>query len=189
MVLKNYYWIFPKAIHPMICNKIISYMKTKTISKACVNDESILDKKYRDSDVCFGSSKWLYKYIQPFVKRANQYAEWNFQWDGSEDVQLTAYGKKQHYHWHQDDFAKANRRGKKRKLSCVIALNNATEYKGGALQLSWKDKFKDVIDEPVYMKDMGSVIVFPSFVWHRVTNVTSGIRYSATSWHEGNAYV
>ena len=31
----------------------------------------------------------------------------------------------------------------------------------------------------------GSVIVFPSFVWHRVAPVTKGTRYSLVIWNLG----
>ena len=34
----------------------------------------------------------------------------------------------------------------------------------------------------------GSIIVFPSFVWHRVKPVTSGTRYSLVAWHLGNPF-
>jgi hypothetical protein len=31
----------------------------------------------------------------------------------------------------------------------------------------------------------GSIIVFPSFLWHRVKPVTRGVRYSLVLWHLG----
>ena len=34
----------------------------------------------------------------------------------------------------------------------------------------------------------GSIIVFPSFVWHRVKPVTSGTRYSLVVWHLGRPF-
>ena len=35
------------------------------------------------------------------------------------------------------------------------------------------------------MKKQGTIINFPSFVFHRVTPVTKGIRYSLVVWHTG----
>jgi PKHD-type hydroxylase len=35
----------------------------------------------------------------------------------------------------------------------------------------------------------GSVVVFPSFVWHRVKPVTKGKRYSLVMWSAGKPYV
>ena len=34
----------------------------------------------------------------------------------------------------------------------------------------------------------GSIIVFPSFVWHRVTPVTKGERYSLIMWNLGQPW-
>jgi PKHD-type hydroxylase len=31
----------------------------------------------------------------------------------------------------------------------------------------------------------GSIVVFPSFLWHRVKPVTKGTRYSLVLWHLG----
>jgi len=35
------------------------------------------------------------------------------------------------------------------------------------------------------IKPKGSVVVFPSFVWHRVKPVTAGTRYSLVIWNLG----
>jgi PKHD-type hydroxylase len=34
----------------------------------------------------------------------------------------------------------------------------------------------------------GSIVVFPSFIWHRVKPVTEGIRYSLVIWNLGQPY-
>ena len=38
-------------------------------------------------------------------------------------------------------------------------------------------------------KVKGTIVVFPSFVWHRVTPVTSGTRYSLVNWLQGRPFV
>ena len=35
------------------------------------------------------------------------------------------------------------------------------------------------------IRPRGSIVVFPSFVWHRVKPVTSGTRYSLVIWNLG----
>ena len=35
------------------------------------------------------------------------------------------------------------------------------------------------------IRPRGSIIVFPSFVWHRVNPVTRGTRYSLVMWNLG----
>lgn len=81
-----------------------------------------------------------------------------------------------HYDWHLD-------RGglgiAPRKLSAVIQLSDPNEYEGGDLQLY-------VGSEPTNIKKQkGLVVVFPSFVLHRVTPVTGGTRRSLVAWLSG----
>ena len=67
-----------------------------------------------------------------------------------------------------------------RKLSVVIQLSNTLEYEGGELLFG-----EGVPQLPEEAKEQGTVIVFPSFLTHSVTPVTSGIRHSLVSWVEG----
>ena len=50
------------------------------------------------------------------------------------------------------------------------------------------DKGKNVKNVPEFRKK-GSIIVFPSFIYHRVTPVTEGTRYSLVTWNLGYPYV
>ena len=65
-----------------------------------------------------------------------------------------------------------------RKLSIVIQLSDPKDYDGGDFEFfdeGGNGKFRG----------KGSVLVFPSVHMHRVTEVTSGVRYSLVSWAEG----
>ena len=65
-----------------------------------------------------------------------------------------------------------------RKLSVVIQLSDPTTYQGGDFQ------FQDV-ETPVNFRTQGSILVFPSYLPHRVTEITDGVRYSLVDWLEG----
>ena len=102
--------------------------------------------KLRDSDVIFLSEDWIYNEVVPFIKEANQKADWNFDFDWCENAQFTIYGKKQHYDWHSDSYyepyndpSNINHFGKIRKLSCTILLNDPKEYKGGDFQFDLRN--------------------------------------------------
>ena len=63
---------------------------------------------------------------------------------------------------------------------------DGTEYEGGNLEfdfgtLSGKDRIK-ICEE---IKPKGSIIVFPSFLPHRVSPITKGTRYSLVLWSLG----
>lgn len=67
-----------------------------------------------------------------------------------------------------------------RKLSMVIQLSDPNEYEGGNLCFS-------EVENPNQddLRKKGSVIVFPSYLQHAVTEVTKGKRYSLVLWLSG----
>jgi len=56
--------------------------------------------------------------------------------------------------------------------------------RGGEFQFATYSKEKCIIQTPEINK-MGSIVVFPSDMEHRVTLVTKGIRYSLVVWFLG----
>tara|TARA_R110000823_G_scaffold215857_1_gene345430 strand:+ start:210 stop:821 length:612 start_codon:yes stop_codon:yes gene_type:complete len=199
MILKNYYYFFIKGIPDKTCDAIIKKFYSKKLDKGTIKGGSI---KVRNSDVMFSDDPELYDIINPFIHQANKEAGWNFQWDFTESFQFTKYKLNQYYNWHQDsspecypdDHRYVNYRGKYRKLSAVVALSDDSEYKGGEFQMDFRDKtmkdkkeIKDVrrIVTIKELRQKGTVIVFPSFMWHRVKPVISGTRYSLVSWSLG----
>ena len=160
-------------------------------------------QKKRKSDIVWLSDRWIYKEIHPYIHEANRLAGWNFDWDWSETCQFTKYGVGQYYGWHCDSWEVPYKRdklengtypvdhGKIRKLSVTISLNDPDEYDGGNLefdfrnQIDWERNRKAKIKECVEIRPRGSIIVFPSFVWHRVNPVTRGTRYSLVIWNLG----
>lgn len=94
-----------------------------------------------------------------------------------EHLQYTVYRDNGgHYDWHTD---RGDMSLSPRKLSLVLQLSDPSEYEGGDLELLTST-------EPTIMKKAkGLVIAFPSFVLHRVTPVTSGVRRSLVVWLSG----
>ncbi len=199
------YWLFQKKLPHHICDDIIKYGLSQKESIAWVGEEEIQPENkeavekvqtQRNSNVVWLQQRWLYRYIHPFVRDANQAAGWNFQWDFTESCQFTKYKLNQFYHWHCDAFTKPYdcpakpEHGKIRKLSAVISLSDDDEYEGGDFQFDFRnsDKGKNVRSVTEFRKK-GSVIVFPSFIYHRVTPVTKGTRYSLVTWNLGYPYV
>ena len=71
-----------------------------------------------------------------------------------------------------------------RKLSLTLCLTDPKEYEGGELQFFNGERpiEQRIIND---IQDQGSVIVFDSRDWHRVTPVTKGTRYSLVCWSVG----
>jgi PKHD-type hydroxylase len=208
MNLQNYYYYFQNALTPKFCDEIIKYgisqqeelaltgeqndklNKDKKLSKKNLKDL----KKKRDSNVVWLNDCWIYKEIQPYINKANKLAGWNFDWDWSESCQFTKYKLNQFYDWHCDSWegAYANKDdpdtfGKIRKLSVTCSLSAPEDYEGGELEFDFRnmDPDKPTIRKCAEISPRGSVVVFPSHVWHRVKPVTKGTRYSLVIWNLG----
>lgn len=88
-----------------------------------------------------------------------------------------------HFDWHADYCRETgNEAADFRKLSISVQLSDPSGYEGGELQA----RVRNGID--IAPKSRGTVIAFPSFVLHRVTPVTSGIRKSLVAWALGPDY-
>ena len=174
-----------------------AYKADGTMKKGALKN---LQKK-RKSEIVWVNDQWIYKEIHPFIHEANKTAGWNFDWDFSESCQFTKYGVGQHYGWHCDSWDKPydkpndlNSHGKIRKLSVTVSLSDPSEYEGGNLefdfrnQVDWERNKKSKIKECTEIRPRGSIIVFPSFVWHRVNPVTRGTRYSLVIWNLGKPF-
>jgi len=206
MIISNYYWYFTSAIPPRICDDIIKYGLSQAETMARTGEygdreltkQEIKDlKRKRNSDLVWLNDAWIYKEIQPYVNQANRNAGWNFEWDFSESCQFTKYKLNQYYDWHCDSWDKpydklnTKEYGKIRKLSMTCQLTDGSEYEGGELEFDFRNYDPHMRDESKHLRQAreilpkGSIIVFPSFVWHRVKPVTKGVRYSLVMWSLG----
>ena len=205
MNISNYYWYFKSAVPSKICDDIIKYglSQTETMARTGgygdkkLSEQEIKDmKRRRNSDLVWLSEPWIYKELQPYIHIANKNAGWNFEWSRSEPCQFTKYKLNQYYDWHCDSWEKPYENkgpdnGKIRKLSMTCQLTDGSEYEGGELEFDFRNYEPHMREEDKHLKKAkevlpkGSIIVFPSFVWHRVKPVTKGTRYSLVMWNLG----
>jgi PKHD-type hydroxylase len=208
MNLVNHYWYFQKALSEKFCDEIIKYAKSNEEKIALTgkfNDKEDLTKseikelkKKRNSNVVWLDDKWIYRQILPYVDLANKNAGWNFEFDYSEPCQFTKYSVGQYYGWHCDSWEtpydrpnNKNIHGKIRKLSVTCSLSEPSDYIGGELEFNFNDPEKSKnqnIRKCLEILPRGSIVVFPSFVQHRVCPVKNGTRYSLVIWNLGYPY-
>ena len=188
------------------------------IKKRVGEDKNIEQTRYvRDSEVAWFNDQWLYDLIHPFIHKANKDAGWKYNWDYSESFQFTKYNPGGFYGWHADGnschFGRYKRfipgvsptlkdgrppRGyttnpqmvnKIRKLSLTLNLNKPGEYDGGNLKFDFGPHAGGKrFHECTEIRPQGSLIVFPSYVYHQVTPVTRGTRYSLVLWSLGEPF-
>jgi len=206
MNISNYYWYFKSAIPPKICDDIIKYGLTQAETmartgsygdKKLTKDQVKDIKRKRNSDLVWLNDTWIYRELHPYIHKANKSAGWNYEWDRSESCQFTKYKLNQYYDWHCDSWDKVYDKpntpehGKIRKLSMTCQLTDGSEYEGGELEFDFRNYEPHMREEAKHLKQAkevlskGSIIVFPSFVWHRVKPVTKGTRYSLVMWNLG----
>jgi len=96
----------------------------------------------------------------------------------TEQLQYTVYEAAEggHYDWHVDHTTITPM---PRKLSLSLQLSDPADYEGCALELHAANSIEAA---PV---ERGTVIVFPSYVLHRVSPILSGRRRSLVAWVSG----
>jgi PKHD-type hydroxylase len=73
----------------------------------------------------------------------------------------------------------------RRKLSLTVQLSDPSEYEGGDFHIWYGGDEGQFITMP---KEKGTVLIFPSFLMHRVTPVTKGTRKALVFWTGGEPY-
>ena len=126
-------------------------------------------------------TKWIFDRLAAASIEANVEMNWNFDLIGFGDtLQYTQYfGEDEgHYSWHADIGPGVSHR----KLSIIVQLSDEEDYEGGDINLKIGSRDLDL------PKKRGGVIVFPSFILHRVLPVIEGNRKSLVAWISGPNY-
>ncbi len=164
------------------CKKIVRLGEAQedrdaTVKDAYISDNPVVVKDVRKSKVAFlirePRTKWIFDRIDAVVKEVNE--TYRFDLSGYNWIQIARYSEGNYYDWHLDIGEKLS---STRKLSITVQLSDPADYDGGELQLFTYTKEKPT-------RNIGSVIVFPSFLTHRVAPVTRGVRWSLVAWVNG----
>lgn len=206
MILKNSYWYFQKVLSDKFCNDIIKlalskkdslgvtgYLNPNEVEKS--DDLKIQLFKKRNSNIVWLNEQWIYNELHNYVNMANKNSGWNFDWDWSETLQFTIYKENQHYGWHTDAFEDPYKEGseyggKIRKISMTVSLTDPSEYEGGDFEIDCRNTEPGIENKIICneIKEKGSILLFPSHLWHRVHPVTRGTRYSLVMWTLGKPF-
>ena len=145
---------------------------------AKVNDqgEKIEKKEIRDATIYYIDEKQtrLYQILNKSAYSANKYFKYDI--NGIEKAQIIHYKAPSNgYEYHIDigpDGTAAHR-----KISMSLLLNE--EYEGG--EICFRSSEKESCTRP----KMGEVVLFSSFLSHKVKPVTTGDRYVVVAWFTG----
>jgi len=185
----KYEWVYYVSnISETSINNIVERGLSKQLNNGTVANEQsaqTVDTSYRRSKIHFFDEELdqdLFNLVYRLGVNSNNF---NFGFDINllQALQFSIYDSKDKgkYDWHKDtDWTSQDMYH--RKLSVVIQLSNSDEYTGGELEI---ENANFTSKEKADMRKKGSVIVFPSFITHRVTPVTKGKRMSLIGWLVG----
>ena len=141
------------------------------------------DKKSRQSTISwidFNKMQPMYDDLIYLVKKINRnHFGFSNNIQITEKAQVAEYSKGQFYHWHTDIYIDMDIEPPVRKLSMTLLLNDPSEFEGGNLEIAGKNMSP--------MKQ-GHAAIFASFLQHRVTPVTKGVRKSLVVWFSGEPF-
>lgn len=137
---------------------------------------------YRKSNISWlnisEETKWIYDALAVVAGSLNK-DFYGFDLTGVKTLQYTVYDSavQGHYKFHRDLHGVSNK--PQSKLSLVLQLSAPDEYEGGDLMIN------ETGEAFAAIKERGIIHAFPSFVLHRVTPVTAGVRKTIVAWFVG----
>ena len=191
MFLNTVHYIQEEAISKSLCENIMKTAYQKRLELAKVADGNQVNRK---SYITWYDDKELSTKIFDIIKDINIKTKWNFNLTELEPLQYTIYNLRNFYDWHIDSHTKPYKNGLIRKLSFTICLNDNelenNNYTGGDFEIClphpYHNKNKYFRFRKVFKQ--GTIIVFPSHIWHKVHPVVSGTRKVLVGWVVGKAF-
>jgi len=176
--MRSLWQLWPAALTSEQVNAIIAAGEAQPPVDATVFTGSKENREVRSSTV-----RWLYDHsvrdlLWGYVKQAN-IAAFGVLVDNYAEMQFTEYHAVEngHYDWHHDINWNADVNSD-RKLSITVQLSDPEDYEGGTFEF-------DECQTPAAAKAKGTILVFPSYLRHRVSPLTSGTRKSLVAWFHG----
>ena len=181
MVIKSPCWYWESEIPVDICDKIIDSVDMNQNKRGSLQNKEN-PKGKREVNMQFIDINWIDHIVLGYIRSANfQNFNYNLSDYNKERTQFTCYSQGDFYHIHCDYDDTIGDPNHTRKLSLSLQLSDEKDYEGGDLLIYPRpDK---IILAP---KAKGSVIVFDSRLFHEVTKVTKGSRYSLVKWYHGD---
>lgn len=193
--IDSIYKIYNNILTPQECKDIIDIFPTLDIKPAGIYGDKDVDKQtgrvdhtQRKGKVAFAISSEIphWSKILSAINHFNLTQGLNL--NGMFDIQLAKYEAGDHFIKHQDTSAKQFSRmadgDNTRKISASVQLSPEEDYTGGEFVMM-TEKTNEGSNGHVVSKDVGTMVLFPSYCEHMVSEIKSGTRYSLVIWAKG----
>ena len=179
--MRDTWQMWQSQIAPEECDAMIEQLRQLPPEEAKLGfDGASVNDNYRSSLVRWVGDEGIRNMLWYYAREANRLA-FGLDVTDAGSVQFTEYttGSCGKYDWHHDiDWN--NHAAFDRKISVVLQLSDGNYYEGCDFQ------FDEVPNpDPDALRAKGTIICFPSYLRHRVTEITKGSRYSLVAWFEG----
>lgn len=139
------------------------------------------DEEYRVCTINFVAESTatapIFERMRRVVHSLNR--KYRFQLGGfTEPFHFITYKAGGHFGWHSD---LAGGQTSTRKLSISVQLSDPADYRGGDLELCPHGTIAE-------FPGLGNALAFPSYIPHRVSPVTAGVRHALIVWVHGPAF-
>lgn len=184
------YRLWNGVVPPAVCQAVIDTFEEQWFQDATIqapDGAALVDERTRRAGNQFiEPGHWTGALASHFAHQANLL--WRFDLTALGTLSILRYEASGHFEWHTDVLAYEQAdypgigSGLERKLSVTVNLSDPGDYEGGDLQ--FLNGTGQLLTQSE-LRERGSVVVFPSTLGHRVTPITSGVRYALVGWMVG----
>lgn len=193
--MKGEWCYFKNYLDKQMCAKIIQDCQSLPVKEAAVGNgegQEVVNNSVRRTKIRFAhAGDWRFQYLfdifwKTGISANNDFFQFNI--SQLRYIQFAEYNANElaEYKTHHDVFWMNDDPVYHRKLSAVIQLSDPNDYEGGDFEIA--DASISTRPPAQDVRAQGTVFFIPSFVLHRVTPVTKGIRYSLVAWYDGKKW-
>ena len=179
--MRELFQIFPSALSDQQLADITAAAMLQPAQDGTIFSSADELKDMRRSSIRWLPDAWVRDLLWGYVRDANN-ANFHADVDNQADLQFTEYHADVggHYDWHHD-VQWNGQSGIDRKLSVTVQLSDPKTYDGGGIE------FEEVQTSADFTQ-RGTILIFPSYLRHRVLPVTRGTRQSLVAWFTGPSW-
>ena len=179
--MRELFHVIPHAFHDEEIAALISMAEQSPAQDGTVFSTAQGADTIRKSTIRWLRDEALQDRLWGYVQTAND-ASFGVDVINQADMQFTTYDSANsgHYDWHHDVHWNGQDH-QDRKISLTIQLSDPQDYKGGTFEF---EEVKTSAD----FTGKGTILLFPSYLRHKVHPVTSGTRHSLVAWFFGNRW-
>ena len=172
------------------CAELVNIGHSKNLEPGKIND-GLVKSNIRNSDLRFieplnlEKIGWMFERLKEVIDNVNDRV-YEYELKCFTPPQFTLYKEGDFYDWHMDLLiGDPCSNLYMRKLSATVFLSNPNDFTGGEFLIGRKP---DNTHENIVANEQGAMVLFPSFMSHKVNPVLSGQRYSLVVWCEGDKF-